>query len=381
VEGWPDLQRSPIPRWDLYPNDRTLVGCVQTSRGCPFECEFCDVIQYAGKQRHKSIEQVLAELDILYKYGYNQVFIADDNFTAYRQRAKELLVAIRDWNNRQPAGRLTFGTQISIDAARDDELLRLCSEAGIYYVLVGLETPNEASLREVKKRQNVGINLGEYIQRFLDYGIAVTGGMLVGFDSDDLNIFEHQYQFAMASPVPVFMLVALVASHSTPLYTRLQQNNRLSPNKTFKGFRPWYTNIVPKQMSREQLFAGIRWLSNRLYHPAAFGQRVLQFIEKYQEPPLDGQLYRIPSRQIDQEMMEAVQSVCRLGPEETRMFLEVAAAAAKKSVTQRLIMPMMFQYIQIRYMYQLGQFWEPRLAEYSAADFFENFKNRALKSL
>jgi radical SAM superfamily enzyme YgiQ (UPF0313 family) len=370
VGGWPDLRLSPIPRWDLYPHDRALSGCVQTSRGCPFECEFCDVIQYAGrKQRHKPIEQVLAELDMLYQYGYSHVFIADDNFTVYRRHVKELLVAMRDWNNCQPEGRLTFSTQLSIDAARDDELLQLCHEAGLYHILIGLETPNEASLREVKKHHSVGINLVEQIQRFLDYGIVVMSGMIVGFDSDGLDIFEQQYQFAMTTPVPIFMLAALTAPHSTPLYARLQQHNRLLPDKVFTGYTPWYTNIIPKQMTQEQLFAGLRWLCNRLYHPAAFGQRVLQFIESYQEPPLNGHPYRMPSRQIDREMMEIVQNVCRLGPEETRMFLEVAAAVTKKPITQSVVMLMMFQYSQIRYMYQLGQFWQPELTECSTPVF------------
>ncbi|MEM7344965.1 MAG: radical SAM protein, partial [Chloroflexota bacterium] len=108
---------------------------MQTARGCPFECEFCDVIQYAGrKQRHKSVEQILAELDVLYQQGYSGVFIADDNFTVYRRRTKALLLALREWNNRQPDGRLRFSTQLSIDIASEDEILQLCAEAGIEYV-------------------------------------------------------------------------------------------------------------------------------------------------------------------------------------------------------------------------------------------------------
>lgn len=371
VGGWPDLSLSPIPRWDLYPNDKALLGCVQTSRGCPFECEFCDVIQYAGRQqRHKPVKQVLAELDVLYQQGYSQVMIADDNFTAHRRRAKELLVALRDWNNRQPQGRITLCTQLSIDAARDDEILQLCAEAGIYYVFIGLETPNEASLRESKKRQNLGVNVIEQIQRFLKHGIVVMAGMIVGFDSDGPDIFERQDQFAMALPIPIFMLSALVAPSSTPLYARLRQDNRLLFEKEFGSNAPWDTNIIPKQMSRPALLTGLRWLGNRLYHPAAFGQRVLQFIDAYQDLPITThRQIRKPRRKIDLELVETVQNVCRLGSEELKMFLEITAAATNKPVIQAHIMHMMFYYSQIRYMYRQADFWEPQLAQKATPDF------------
>jgi radical SAM superfamily enzyme YgiQ (UPF0313 family) len=149
----PDLALSPRPRWDLYPNDEAMMGAVQTSRGCPFECEFCDVIQYLGrKQRHKPIANVLAELDELDRVGYPRVFLADDNFTVYRQRCKELLQAISHWRRGRS---MSFLTQVSIDAARDLELLDMCADAGVTQVFIGIETPNEASLRETKKRQNL----------------------------------------------------------------------------------------------------------------------------------------------------------------------------------------------------------------------------------
>ncbi len=370
--GWPDLSLSPIPRWDLYPNESALSGCVQTSRGCPFECEFCDVIQYAGRrQRHKPIEQVLAELDMLYKHGYNLVFIADDNFTVYRRRTRDLLIALRDWNNRQPEGRLAFITQLSIDTAREDEILQLCAEAGIYYVLLGLETPNEASLREAKKHQNVGLDLGEQVRRFLDHGIAVMGGMIVGFDADGPDIFERQYRFAMNTPIPIFLLGALIALDATPLHTRLQQTGRLLTGSAHLGYvagTPWDTNIIPKQMSRAALLSGLRWLGNRLYHPTAFGQRMLQFIDSYQEPASSSLPMRKINRPAEIDTMEVVRNVCRLGPEEARMFFEITAATIGKPVTQKLVLLMMMQYSQVRYMYQQGRFWEPHLAELDYPD-------------
>lgn len=369
--GQPDLRQSPLPRWDLYPNDKALVGCVQTARGCPFECEFCDVIQYVGrKQRHKPVEQILAELDVLYKHGYSHVFIADDNFTVYRRRTKKLLLALREWNNRQAEGRLTFSTQLSIDTAKEDEILQLCAEAGIDYVFIGIETPNEESLRETKKRQNVGINLLEQIQRFLDHGIGVMGGMIVGFDSDGLDIFQRQYEFAMATPIPIFTLGALVAPAATPLYERMERSNRLlSSDNTTSGavIHPWMTNIIPQQMSQEELLSGIRWLGNQLYAPAAFGQRLLQFIERCQ--PRSDQQLRTSRRKIDIEMLKVLQHVPRLGAEEGKMFLDVIKASIQKPTLQRLIMHIIFQYRQIRYMYQQGNFWEPHLTQQASPIF------------
>ncbi len=201
----PDLDHCVIPRWDLYPNEHAIIGNVQTSRGCPFECEFCDVITYLGrKQRHKPVAQVLRELDEVYRHGYRYVFLSDDNFTVHRSRAKEVLEGLRDWNRRQSQGPVRFITQVSIDAARDDDMLRMCAEAGLSTVFIGIETPNEESLRETKKRQNLKIDLLDQAQCFLDHGIGVTAGMIVGFDADGPDIFDRQYEFAMSSPIPIF---------------------------------------------------------------------------------------------------------------------------------------------------------------------------------
>jgi radical SAM superfamily enzyme YgiQ (UPF0313 family) len=212
VGGKPDLSQCAVPKWEKYPNDRALSGALQTSRGCPFECEFCDVIQYLGrKQRHKSVNQILIELDELYRHGYRSIFLADDNFTVYRSRAKEVLAALRDWNCRRENGQVYFATQVSIDAAKDDELLRMCAEAGLTTVFIGIETPNESSLKEAKKRQNTGVDLTEQVRKFFDHGICVIGGMIVGFDADGLNTFERQYEFAMATAIPIITVGDMVA--------------------------------------------------------------------------------------------------------------------------------------------------------------------------
>jgi hypothetical protein len=364
-----DLSLSPLPRWDLYPNDRALMAGVQTSRGCPFDCEFCDVIQYLGrKQRHKPIDQVLRELDQLYQIGYRVVFLCDDNFTAYRARTKELLTALRDWNLRQQHGRMRFYTQLSIDAARDDELLTMCADAGVRHVYIGIETPNEESLRETRKRQNLKINLVEQIQRFHDHGIAVSAGMICGFDHDGLDIFQRQYKFAMESSVPIWTITALMAPDATPLHARLAVDGRLIEEGPGAIRSVLQTNIAPKQMSNQQLEDGMKWLCNKLYHPAAFGERMLAFIDNFGSvPEADSPGLRgTPRRLVETEAMSLVASLAKEGPEESRMWSAISARLAGKPHATPFVMSMLLWYMQIRLMYKNGHFWDPQLATEAA---------------
>ncbi len=366
VADRPDLTSSPLPRWDLYPNDRTLIGCVQTSRGCPFECEFCDVIQYLGrKQRHKSLEQITAELDVLYRLGYQAVFLADDNFTVYRKRAKAILTGLRDWNHNRPDGPMALSTQVSIDAARDPEILQLCAEAGVTWVYIGIETPNEESLRETKKRQNVGVNLIEQVQAFLDHGIAVGAGLIAGFDHDGPDIFERLYQFTMASPIPFFSLGALNAPAATPLYARMEASGRLIDNGSEISSGPWQSNMIPAQMTREQLFTGLHWVCNRMYQPAAFGQRVLQMIAGLgpQRGPFKSGSPKRKPRPIETQALGVMRKLIPLGPEEREMWRAISAALAAKPEAGQTAMMMLFRYAQVRCLYQSGSFWDPAVPQ------------------
>jgi hypothetical protein len=365
--GRPELGSSPVPKWSMYPNHRALIGTIQTSRGCPFECEFCDVIQYLGrKQRHKTPSQVLLELDTLYEQKYRHVFLADDNFTAHRSRAKELLVVLKAWNDARPDGRVLFGTQLSIECAKDPEMLRMCAEAGLSQVFIGIETPNELSLKETKKRQNLGIDLGEYVRRFVAHGIAVCGGMIVGFDSDTPDIFERQYEFGMSLPVPLFSLAALVAPMTTPLYTRLQSTDRLMlESDEIVIATPWDTNIVPMQMTREELLRGVKWLANRLYAPAAFGHRVELFIEQFDGATGGSSAVMTPPqrwRSIDIAGIRLVGKLSRLGPAEAEMLACVSARVARNPTAGPFVTYMLAQYMQVRHMYDLGGLWNPQLA-------------------
>ena len=358
VGGRWDLSRSPMPRWSLYRNDRALVGCVQTSRGCPFDCEFCDVIAYLGRhQRHKPVEQVLAELDVLYGLGYRNAFIADDNFTAYRRRARELLHALKDWNASRTDGPMMFGTQLSIDAARDLKLVSLCASAGIDWVFIGIETPNEASLRECKKPQNLLLDLQTGINSFLAHGIAVTGGMIVGFDHDGPDIFKQQHDFAMASAVPIFSVGALVAPAATPLYSRMQREHRLIEGGPEVAALPWDTNIIPVQMTRKELLAGMHWLCNSLYEPRSFWLRLERMIDMLAPHPLGYSGGRRP-RHVEMDGLMLTKKLASLGVQENELIRNTLATIKRRPHAARAAMTALLRYAQLRFMYERGDFWD-----------------------
>ena len=360
----PDISRSPIPRWALYPNDRALMGTLQTSRGCPFECEFCDVIQYLGrKQRHKPIANVLAELDLLYSLGYRTVFLADDNFTAYRSRCKELLEAMAWWRREHP---MDFITQVSIDAARDIELLDMCTAAGVTQVYIGLETPNEDSLRESGKRQNLRINLTNEVQKFVDHGISVMGGMIVGFDADGPGVFEQQYDFVMSIPVPMLTLGVLNASEATPLYDRIKREGRLKGDGFEAPGVPWGSNIEPRTMSSDELQVGMQWLCNSVYSPRAFGERIVHLVETFGRERLNAPPARRRNarpRPVEKDAIAIAKNVRRMGDAEALMWDRVMGAVAdRRPELAPLVLRILFQYAQTRLMFARGNYWEPHLA-------------------
>lgn len=370
--GRPDLARSPLPRWELYPHERTRTGAVQTSRGCPFDCEFCDVIQYLGrKQRHKPVTQVLGELDALYDYGYGHVFLSDDNFTVYRSRAKELAGALRDWNLKASRGPVFFSTQASIDAARDEELLRMCADARLTTMFIGLETPNEESLRETKKHQNLLEDPIEQVRLLLAHGIYVISGMMVGFDSDGPDIFERQFEFAMANPIPIFSLGMLTAPEATPLYARMRQSGRLIESGGEVPAVPWDSNIVPAGMTPEQMSIGMKWLANRLYRPEFFGERLLHYMRSFKPVSESGSQRRpLPAREdLYRDTSGLMQRFLRSGAEEMEMALRVERALAGKPELIRTVRTSILQYAQIRCLYDMGDYWDPVLGRLEAPPF------------
>jgi hypothetical protein len=320
------LDQSPVPRWDLYPNARAMTGSLQTSRGCPFECEFCDVIQYVGrKQRHKSVAQVVSELDLLYQSGFRRVFLADDNLTVFRKRAKELLLGIAEWNAKQ-AEPVSFATQLSIEVSEDAEMLELIAKANLHSVFIGIETPNQDSLRETKKRQNLAVDMVDRAERFARVGVQVVAGSIVGFDHDQPDIFERHLEFAMRSPIAVFNIAALYAAHATPLRARMQREGRLLPAGVAVGNAT--TNIQPVHMSLAQLQQGLTWLSQQIYAPENFSKRLLRMIELF---PEGGQAWHASNRPVDAEAALASHAALANGsPEHSRALARILRAMRDK---------------------------------------------------
>jgi radical SAM superfamily enzyme YgiQ (UPF0313 family) len=290
----PDLALAPLPDYSRYSRaalSRFSGGIVQTSRGCPFECEFCDAIVFAGRtMRYKPVDAILAEVEQLGALGMRHIYLADDNFGAHRRKAKEILVALRDWNRRR-ARPMPFLTQLTIDVADDEELLELAAEAGLFRVFVGLETPNLESLVETGKKQNVRTDMREGVRRFQEHGIEVLGGSVVGFDHDDLTIFQRQLDFFSEIGVPSVQVYPLNAPDATPLKERMIREGRYidwaksqsAGTKHFSYFNSY--TVVPAQMSVEQLQKGVYWLLWKLYEPRRVAARLRVFLERYEASP------------------------------------------------------------------------------------------------
>jgi len=351
----PDLSTSPVPRWELYPRRAALAGQIQTSRGCPFECEFCDVIQYLGrKQRWKDPDQVVRELDVLYGLGFRDVFLADDNFTVMRRRTHALLERMAGWNATRPAGKVRFSTQASVDLARDSGLLRACADAGLTQIFVGIETPNQESLAETQKRQNLRINLADEVTKIVQAGIMVSCGIVVGFDHDDTSIFERQAAFIATLPVPAIVFSVLTAPAATPLYARMQKEDRLvSHGRVGAGafLRP---NFRPKLMSAAELEAGSAWLVNQIYAPDAYARRLRAFVDACPvRPGIGGQPRFGP-------LETAIAArLAQYGTGELRLVRLIEELFAKRADLRTQLSYQLAFYAQVRFMIAHHGLWNP----------------------
>lgn len=268
-----DMTKVPCPRYDLLPTRQYMFGGLQFSRGCPFQCEFCDIIVTFGRRpRLKTADQVIVELEALRRAGFRIVFIVDDNLIGNKTAVKQLLLRVVDWQ-RQQGYPLTFFTEASLDLAEDDELLRLFAAANIQSVFIGIESPNPESLRETMKLQNVrqrGGTMLEKIRHVQDFNIEVWCGMILGFDHDDSSIFQAQVDFLTDARIVHVMMGMLVAIPKTPLYQRLRSAGRLD-----EADPPDFgTNVIPLLMSREELSAGYVRVMQQLYDGEAYFDRV-----------------------------------------------------------------------------------------------------------
>jgi radical SAM superfamily enzyme YgiQ (UPF0313 family) len=281
-----DMTKVPTPRFDLLKMRHYLFGSVQFSRGCPFQCEFCDIIVTFGRRpRLKTSAQIIAELEALRAQKIDIAFIVDDNLIGNKKAVKALL---RDLIAYQEANGYPFDffTEASLDLAEDEELLRLMVDANIVCVFIGIESPNEKSLRETKKLQNVrpvGTIL-ERVHKVQRAGIEVWCGMIVGFDNDDATIFDAQQRFLKEARIATAMVGMLAAIPKTPLHARLTEEGRLDPADELE----FGTNVIPLQMSREELRDGYVKVMRELYEPEAYFDRLEALYLKERMPYASG---------------------------------------------------------------------------------------------
>ena len=293
----PDVSQTPVPRFDLLALDKYTLMALQFSRGCPFTCEFCDIITLYGRRpRTKSPAQFIAELEALLRLGWRkEIFIVDDNFIGNHKAALELSLELEQWQrrNRYP---VEFATEASIDLAARPELLDAMVKANFQRVFIGIETPSAESLKEAKKFQNLRRDALDCVSSIQQSGLWVMGGFIVGFDSDGPDIFDRQIEFIERAAIPWAMVGVLQAPPTTPLYDRMKREGRLTPsspelsNFSLPNFR---TALPPSE-----LLGGLKRILLTLYDPHRFYGRVLDSLDRWrvhpeQKAPAVGFLYRL----------------------------------------------------------------------------------------
>jgi radical SAM superfamily enzyme YgiQ (UPF0313 family) len=289
---FPDIHDSPAPLWGLLDLSRYAAMAIQYSRGCPYNCEFCNVTALFGhRPRTKTPAQIVAELDSLYALGWRgPVFFVDDNFIGHKKHLKtELLPALIEWHKGRRG--VPFNTEVSINLADDEELMQMMTQAGFNTVFIGIETPDEGSLAECSKRQNTGRDLIADVKRIQRAGFQVQGGFIVGFDNDTPSIFQRQIEFIQNSGIVTAMVGLLQAPPGTRLYERLKLEGRLLDHLSGDNV-DGTTNIIPA-MNLDTLREGYKAILEHIYSPEHYYRRVKTFLREYQPPefkaPLDFQ--------------------------------------------------------------------------------------------
>ena len=281
-EEWADIIATPLPRWELISRKNYTSMNIQYSRGCPFDCDFCDItVLYGRKPRTKTKEQILTELDALYFTGWRgPVFFVDDNFIGNKTKLKEeILPAIIVWNENRK-NPFYFNTEVSINLADDDKLIELMVKARFEAVFIGIESPNEASLIECNKNQNQNRDMIVSIRKIQESGLEVQGGFIVGFDNDPPTIFDKLASFIQESGIVTAMVGLLNAPEGTKLQKRLLEEGRLL--KDFTGNNTDFSiNFIP-QMDAGVLMEGYKQILKTIYSPKYYYERVMRFIKTYE---------------------------------------------------------------------------------------------------
>lgn len=285
ADGWAHLKETPIPLWKLVEMKEYAAMNLQYGRGCPFDCEFCDITALFGrKPRSKSRAQLIIELESLYAQGWRgAIFFVDDNFIGDKPKLKrEILPAIIDWMEGKGYP-FYFYTEASIDIADDPQLMELMVRAGFEEVFIGIETPHEGGLAESGKVQNKNRNLLASVKRIQQAGLQVQGGFIVGFDSDPATIFDMQIRFIQESGIATAMVGVLTAMRGTRLYQRLEEEGRLLKDSSGDN-TAIDINFVPR-MQPEALIVGYQKILDTIYAPRQYYRRVIKLFQEYQPRP------------------------------------------------------------------------------------------------
>ena len=295
AEGKPDLDLTPLPRFDLVDVNLYESMPLQFSRGCPFDCEFCDIIELFGrKPRTKDPRQFMREVDHLYTTGFRgSLFIVDDNFVGNKNKAKKLLPPLAAWQKAHGYP-FSVSTEASITLAQDEELLDLMVAAGFTMVFIGIETPDAKTLAMTHKTQNLREDVLSSVTRIQKRGIEVSGGFIVGFDGETEDIFERQKEFIQKAGIPTAMVGLLIALPHTQLYRRLKKEGRILSETHGNNTHDFDLNFVP-HMPSQKLLGGYKWLLNQVYKPRNYFERALVLVKRF----ASGKAERVASSVVD----------------------------------------------------------------------------------
>jgi radical SAM superfamily enzyme YgiQ (UPF0313 family) len=337
-----DVALSPVPRFDLLRPGDYLYYFVQTTRGCPFQCEFCDIIITDGRiPRTKPVARVLEEIETIASLGGRYVSFSDANFIGNTRYAEQLLEALAAFG-RERGFPMTFSAEMTITVAEKPRLLELLQAANFTSIFLGIESPRVDSLLETKKRQNVHKPLIESLRRIQSHNLVVVAGMIVGFDHDDVGIFQEQFDFLMDAGIPFTTCGVLTALEKTPLHARLAKEGRLVPYDSARilGHGAADLNFVPKLMTMDELREGYNWLIRSLYKYENYGARLVRGLAEYKARTGAGPA---GSGHLDWDMLAILAKVIRhfvlTGSRVRREFFmrTVRAALATEPAIEKLV--------------------------------------------
>jgi len=322
-----DMRDSPPPRYDLLPRGAYSTATIETSRGCPMACEFCEIPSRLGqKARSKSVEQVMCEVRAHHALGADSIFFIDDHFIGNRGHAKRLLEELARFQVAIDHA-MYFTCQFTINLARDREMLELLAGANFRRVFVGIETPRKASLLSVKKKQNVVGDLVLAVRTLQAYNLTVWAGMIVGFDTDDSAVFDEQREFLQAAGIPVVMSGLLQAIPGTPLYARMKRDGRLR-DTDMAGVRGTHdallvSNIVPRALPDEELAGGYQRMVRAIYEYEPFAERLLASIGRGERPVMKPRRSTVTAKKLAIVARTLAFYVATRDARRRRMFLRV----------------------------------------------------------